>query len=157
MRLGDSIPRNPALARTGWRVRRTVEALRADVMHVHFGTRGGVAKGRPVLPFVMHWHGTDIRTNIYNEKTRPNIQWGADHAAKVVYSTPDLREHAERVRPDALYLPIPYDISELPSWKPDTRPRVVFSSRWEESKGGAKQLDLLRSLRRELGQDVIIE
>lgn len=157
LRVGDAAPKHPALATTTWQVRRTIEALRADVMHIHFGTRGGVANNRPVIPFVMHWHGTDIRTNLYNPATRPNVLWGADHAARVVYATPDLREHAQRVRPDAIYLPSVIDLSELPAWAPTGQSRVVFSSRWDDSKGGAKQLRLLRALRQALGPDVVIE
>lgn len=132
---------------TAWRIRRTVEALRADLMHIHFGTRGGVANSRPVIPFVMHWHGTDIRTLYNSAQSRPGIQWGADHAAAVVYSTPDLRQHAEPVRADAIYLPNPVDWSENPIWNPVGPPRVVFASRWEDSKGGADQLKIAAAIR----------
>ena len=136
-----------------WRIRRTVEALRADLMHVHFGTRGGVANSRPVIPFVMHWHGTDIR----EPQFRPNVQWGADHAAAVVYSTPDLRKHAEPVRPDAVYLPNPVDWAELPAWSPAGPPRVVFASRWEDSKGGAEQLKVAAAIRDVTQGRVVLE
>lgn len=122
-------PRVPATARAEWLVRRTTAALWGDVMHIHFGTRTGVANSRPYLPFVMHWHGTDIRTYFYQSKSRPAIEWGAERAAHVLYATPDLREHAVKARPDAIYLPIPVNLSELPRWQPAGRPRVVFSSR----------------------------
>lgn len=83
--------------------------------HAHsFRDADGVANRRPVIPFVMHWHGTDIRTNFYQSKSRPAIEWGAERAAHVLYATPDLREHAVKARPDATYLPIPIDFSELP-------------------------------------------
>lgn len=140
-------------ANVSWRVRRTVEALRADLMHVHFGTRGGVAKSRPVIPFVMHWHGTDIR----NPEFRPSIQWGADHAAAVVYSTPDLRQHAEPVRSDAIYLPNPVDWGELPVWDPSGPPRVLFASRWEESKGGIEQLQVAAAIMDAMQGRVVLE
>jgi glycosyltransferase involved in cell wall biosynthesis len=105
----------------------------------------------------MHWHGTDIRTYFYQSKSRPAIEWGAERAAHVLYATPDLREHAVKARPDATYLPIPIDFSELPSWKPVGSPRVVFSSRWDESKGGDTQLALLRELRSGLDKNVLFE
>jgi glycosyltransferase involved in cell wall biosynthesis len=140
-------------ADVSWRVRRTVEALRADLMHVHFGTRGGVAKSRPVIPFVMHWHGSDIR----NPQFRPGIQWGADHAAAVVYSTPDLRQHAEPVRPDAIYLPNPVDLAELPLWNPAGPPRVLFASRWEDSKGGIEQLKIAAAINEVTHGQVVLE
>jgi glycosyltransferase involved in cell wall biosynthesis len=140
-------------ANVSWRVRRTVEALRADLMHVHFGTRGGVAKSRPVIPFVMHWHGTDIRDPGF----RPSIQWGADHAAAVVYSTPDLRQHAENVRPDAIHLPNPVDLAELPTWNPAGPPRVLFASRWEDSKGGVEQFEIAAAIREVTHGQAVLE
>jgi len=148
--MGGAVPAGPLQAKfeaSSWRIRRTIEALRADVMHVHFGTRGGVANSRPVIPFVMHWHGTDIRTTYYTPKGRPNIQWGADHAAAVVYSTPDLKQHAEPVRPDAIYLPNPVDLHELPVWAPEGPPRVIFASRWDDSKNAAEQLEIAAAIR----------
>lgn len=157
MRIGTAVPKFPTLATAKWRFNRTIEALRADMMHIHFGTRGGVANNRPVIPFVMHWHGTDIRTNYYDPKTRPNVQWGADHAARVVYATPDLREHAQRARPDAIYLPTAIDLSELPAWSPGDVPLVIFSSRWEDAKGGSNQLRLAQALRQALGPSIVME
>lgn len=158
--LGGVIPKGPLQATaavTSWRIRRTIEALRADLMHVHFGTRGGVANSRPVIPFVMHWHGTDIRTTYQTPEGRPGIQWGADHAAAVVYSTPDLRQHAEPVRPDAIYLPNPVDWTELPAWKPSGPPRVLFASRWEDAKGGAEQLKIAAAINDATNGQVILE
>lgn len=158
--MGGAVPSGPLQAKfesSSWRIRRTIEALRADVMHVHFGTRGGVANSRPVIPFVMHWHGTDIRTTYNTPKGRPNIQWGADHAAAVVYATPDLREHAEPVRPDAIYLPTPVDLEELPVWSPDGPPRVVFASRWDDSKNAADQLKVAAAIRDATQGRVILE
>ncbi len=157
MRPLDQKPAFPAVTRAQWMVRRTVEAVRGDVMHIHFGTRAGAANSRPFIPFVMHWHGTDIRKYYYNGASKPAVQWGAERAAHVVYATPDLREHAVAVRPDASYLPIPVDFSELPVWKPAERPTIVFSSRWDESKGGTEQLALLRTLRARLGKDIVFE
>ncbi|APX03361.1 glycosyltransferase family 4 protein [Arthrobacter sp. QXT-31] len=158
--LGGTVPSGAFQSRytnLSWRIRRTVEALRADLMHVHFGTRGGVANSRPVIPFVMHWHGTDIRTTYHTPKGRPNVQWGADHAAAVVYSTPDLRQHAEPVRSDAVYLPNPVDFAELPAWTPAGPPRVVFASRWEDSKGGAEQLAVAAAIRDVTQGRVVLE
>lgn len=157
MRTGEGAPRFPEVARLEWKVRRTVEAARADLMHIHFGTRAGVANSRPRIPFVMHWHGTDIRTSYYSPASRPNIQWGADHAARVVFATPDLRQHALGVRPDAIYFPIPIDLSELPEWAPGPTPKIVFASRWDQSKGGDSQLQLLAALRSAVGPNVVIE
>jgi glycosyltransferase involved in cell wall biosynthesis len=59
-----------------------------------------------------------------------------DGAGHVWYMTPDVREKAESVRPDAEYFPIPVEPEELPAWRPASRPRVFFPSRWDASKGG---------------------
>ena len=157
MRPLDRKPRFPVLTRAEWTVRRTLEAVQCDVMHIHFGTRTGAANSRPYVPFVMHWHGTDIRKFSYQAASKPAMEWGAKRAAHVVYATPDLRPHALRLRPDATYLPIPVDFTELPVWRPVDRPKVVFSSRWDESKGGSAQLELLSDLRAQLDEDVVFE
>ncbi len=114
-------------------------------------------RSRPYKPFVLHFHGTDIRTQFYDPARHEAIQWGADHAAAVLYSTPDLAAHARKARPDALYLANPVDPEQLPPWNPAQRQRVVFASRWETSKGGRRQLDLARSLVQALGDDVEFE
>jgi hypothetical protein len=134
------------LAGLSWQAGRAAGILRADLLHVHSGSRIGVVRSRPYKPFVLHFHGTDIRTQYYDPARRPAIQWGADNAAAVLYSTPDLAEHAQAAHPGSRYLPNPVDVEELPDWAPVDRPRVIFASRWDGSKGGQAQLELARSL-----------
>ncbi|MCW2132728.1 hypothetical protein [Arthrobacter sp. VKM Ac-2550] len=134
------------LAGVSWQAGRAAGILKADLLHVHSGSRVGVVRSRPYKPFVLHFHGTDIRTQYYDAARRPAIQWGADHAAAVLYSTPDLAEHAQTAHPGARYLPNPVDMEEIPDWAPVDRPRVVFASRWDGSKGGQAQLELARTL-----------
>lgn len=142
---------------TKWTAARYSRSFDADLLHIHFGTRVGVAQRWPRKPFVVHYHGTDIRRFYYDSAQRENIQWGADNAAAVLYSTPDLKVHAERARNDAIYLPNPVNLAELPPWSATVRPRVVFSSRWDDSKGGEEQLELLSEVRRVMGKGVQIE
>lgn len=127
------------------------------MVHVHFGTRLDLLTQFPRKPFIVHYHGTDIRSFYYDPAQRAKIQWGADNAAMVLYSTPDLAPHAEAVRADAVYLPNPVNLLELPSWRPAREPVVVFSSRWDRSKGGDTQLELLAAVRRRLGDTVRIQ
>lgn len=141
----------------GWKARRLVGTAQSELLHIHFGTRLGGLDRRPRRPFVVHYHGTDIRTFYYDPSQRDKIQWGADNAAAVLYSTPDLQEHAQAARSDAMYLPNPVNLSELPPWTPTDEPIVVFSSRWEGSKGGEQQLELLSAVRRALGPKVRIQ
>lgn len=142
---------------TEWTARRWFGTARSDLLHIHFGTRLDVVTKRPHRPFVVHYHGTDIRSFFYDPSQRDKIQWGADNAAAVLYSTPDLKPHAEAARSDAIYLPNPVNLAELPSWSPADEPLVLFASRWEGSKGGEQQLDLLREVRRVLGPHIRIE
>ncbi|WP_175460044.1 glycosyltransferase family 4 protein [Arthrobacter subterraneus] len=146
-----------ALGIADWTARRWLRSVESDLLHVHFGTRLDVVARRPRKPFVVHYHGTDIRTFYYDPSQRDKIQWGADNAAAVVYSTPDLKPHAEAARSDAVYLPNPVNLAELPSWDPSTVPVVVFASRWEGSKGGEQQLELLEEIRRAVGPQVRLQ
>jgi hypothetical protein len=145
------------LAAASWQAARAAGILRADLLHLHSGSRLGMVRSRPHRPFVLHFHGTDIRTQFQDPERRPVLQWGADHAAAVLYSTPDLRPNAEQARPDAVYLANPVDLEELPDWAPAPRPRVVFASRWEASKGGAAQLELARALAAAAGPRVQLQ
>lgn len=150
--LAGSVRRAAGIA--DWKARRLLGTLASDLLHVHFGTRLNGLAQRPRKPFVVHYHGTDIRTFYYDPAQRANIQWGADNAAAVLYSTPDLKKHAEEARRDAIYLPNPVNLSELPKWAPADDPVIAFSSRWERSKGGTQQLDLLSDIRSALGPSV---
>lgn len=153
--LSGSLRRAAGVA--GWTARRWTRTLESDLLHIHFGTRLDVLTRRPRRPFIVHYHGTDIRTFYYDPSQRGKIQWGADNAAAVLYSTPDLKTHAEAARSDAIYLPNPVNLAELPTWAPAEEPVVVFASRWDGSKGGEQQLALLSAVRSALGPTVRIQ
>lgn len=132
----------------GWTAKRWALTLPADLLHIHFGTRVDIATRWPRRPFIVHFHGTDIREFYQDRRQREKIQWGADNAQAVFYATPDLAEYALEARPDAVYLPNPVDLAELPVWAPSAEPRVIFASRWGAAKGGAEQLELAARLSR---------
>ncbi len=132
----------------GWTAKRWALTFPADLLHIHFGTRVDIAERWPRRPFVVHFHGTDIREFYQDPRQRAKIQWGADNALAVFYATPDLAEYALVARPDAQYLPNPVDLAELPAWAPAAEPRVVFASRWGAAKGGDEQLELAARLSR---------
>lgn len=129
-----------------WTARRWSLTLPADLLHIHFGTRVDIATRWPQRPFIVHFHGTDIREFYQDPHQRAKIQWGADHAQAAFYATPDLAEYALEARPDARYLANPVDLTELPEWRPAAVPRVVFASRWGAAKGGTEQLELAAGL-----------
>lgn len=147
--LGGKIKRFQGVA--GWTARRWLKVLPADLVHIHFGTRVDIATRWPRRPFVVHFHGTDIRDFYQDPGQRARIQWGADNAQAVFYATPDLAEYALAARRDAEYLPNPVDIGELPRWQPAAQPRIIFASRWGAAKGGSEQMELASMLAKAVG------
>jgi hypothetical protein len=109
---------------------------RTQLWHVNMGGRAKWARGRFARPYALTLHGTDIRENYWQEQHHEVMKADIDGAGQVWYATPDVREKAERARADAEYMPIPVDQSTLPQWRPATKPRVFFPSRWDASKGG---------------------
>jgi hypothetical protein len=109
---------------------------RTGLWHVHMGGRALWARGRFARPYVLTLHGTDIRENYWQAEHHEKIKQDIDLAKHVFYTTPDLKEKAEKARPDAEYLPVALDMGVIPEWAPASRPRVFFPSRWDGSKGG---------------------
>ncbi len=109
---------------------------RTELWHVHMGGRARWARGRFARPYVLTLHGTDIRENYWQDEHHGTIAQDIDLARHVFYTTPDLKDKAEKARPDAEYLPVALDMEVIPPWAPEPRPRVFFPSRWDGSKGG---------------------
>lgn len=146
-----------AVRGAAWLAGLRVAAGRHDIVHVHSATT--LPHVRPVVPrFVLHCHGTDVRTAQYEPQRTAAIQAGLRDAEAVFYSTPDLAEHVLPHRADAQLLPVPVDVDELPSWttQSDERPYVVFASRWEAVKGLEPQLETARRLVSAVGDRVDI-
>ncbi|WP_114588546.1 glycosyltransferase [Microbacterium arborescens] len=143
VRPGRTKPSKPALARTFARI--AAGAAWSQAMHVHFATTASrvLPWFVPSRPYVLHLHGTDIRTR-WASSEHAKIQSYIDQAAHVFYSTPDLAGNATQARSDAEYLPIFIDPRQLPLWRP--QPYVAFSSRWEDVKGQRDMLTVARGL-----------
>ncbi len=133
-----------------WAVGLGRRALRADLLHVHGAT---VANHTSWVrrPYVLHLHGTDIRTLQYDRRYAAIVARALDGAVTVLYSTPDLRAHARRRRADATLFPVPIDVDSLPHKSPPATPTVFFTSRWEPVKGLSVQLAVAAELRRRHG------
>lgn len=142
-----------AVRGTPWALSLAYRASLADVLHVHGATVARHTSWIP-RPYVLHLHGTDIRSLQYDPRYAKPIARAIDRAAAVLYSTPDLAAHARLRRPDASLLSVPIDVATLPSWRPGEQPTVFFSSRWEPVKGLDVQLSIVAALRREHGSDV---
>ena len=128
---------------------------RTQLWHVNMGGRARWARGRFARPYALTLHGTDIRENYWQEQHHAVMKEDIDRAGHVWYTTPDLREKAEKARADAEYCPVPLTMSELPAWSPAVRPRVFFPSRWDSSKGGDAWIQTAREVAQALkGRDV---
>ena len=129
-----------------WLARLGVGARRHDIVHVHSAST--LHHTRPAARrFVLHCHGTDVRSTQYQPGRTDEIRSGLRDAEAVFYSTPDLAEHVLPHRPDAKLLPVPVAVEELPTWRPESAPpTVVFASRWESVKGLEEQLATARLL-----------
>jgi glycosyltransferase involved in cell wall biosynthesis len=122
-----------------WVARLRVRAARHDIVHVHSASTVAHAKlGAP--RYVVHCHGTDVRTAQYDPARGPAIRQALRDAEAVFYSTPDLAEHVLPHRADATYVPVPIDVANIPRWAPTGTPRVLFASRWTADKNTDTQL-----------------
>lgn len=151
-----------ALRGLRWESELAVARARSQRVHVHSvlaRRHAGWAFGRR---FALHLHGTDIRTNQYLDAHRRTVRDTVRRAHTVFYSTPDLREHVAPLRDDARLVPVPVSLPEpTPTDSGIARPRALrelvgdrdflfFSSRWQEVKGGDRQIEIARALTRAL-------
>lgn len=141
-----------------WHARRVAAQLPADFIHLHYAWRAGSLRWFPRRPSIIHVHGSDISIHYQqNEAARRVMKPALEQAALVLYSTPDLAEQTRAVRPDAVYLPNPVELADLPRWQPAPHPTIVFSSRWERRKGSQLNLEIMRRVTAELGGDVRVQ
>jgi hypothetical protein len=117
-----------------WVLRLKRLAPRYDIVQVHSAST--LAHSRFAAPrYVLHCHGSDVRTAQYDPARGPSIRAGLREAEAVFYPTPDVAEHVLPHRSDAIYLPIPIDVANVPKWTAaEGRPRVLFASRWTADK-----------------------
>lgn len=153
------VPANPWLAKAVYApyvARRAWHVARADVVHVHYGTSARLLRepGIPRRPYVLTLHGTDIRELWLDPRYHDEIQRAVDGAAHVYFPNLDTVGNALAARPDAEFMPFFVEPAELPVWRPGLRRRVLFTSRWEPVKGGRVNIELARTLRAELPDDV---
>ena len=158
-----TLPAAPSLKSASAWVERGSDALkyslghtRPDLVHVHYGPNGYYGDLKRA-PFVLHLHGTDLREDLHKPILGELERHSLKRAAKVVVATPDLLEAARALRNDALYVPNPVPLEALRAGEPKTKPqagRVVFSARWEDSKGGPALVDAARNLVNE-GAEVV--
>jgi hypothetical protein len=128
-----------AVLGAAWVAKLRARAARHDIVHVHSAST--VAHSKLGAPrYVVHCHGTDVRTAQYDPTRGPAIRAALRDAEAVFYSTPDLAEHVLPHRADATYVPVPIDVANIPRWTTAGTPRVLFASRWTADKNTDTQL-----------------
>lgn len=133
-------------------MRRLRLLARADVVHVHYATSARLLRerGMPRRPYVLHLHGSDIRSQWPDPAYHDEIQRAIDEASHVYYANLDTAEQARTARADAEYLPILIDLALLPPWRGSregaSARRVFFVSRWDDVKGADANIELAREL-----------
>lgn len=134
-----------AVRGASWLAALRARARAVDLVHVH---SGAMLKHTRYLGrrFVLHLHGTDIRSLQYDPAWREAILRGVREADAVLYSTPDLAEHVLPLRADAELFPVPVAFGDLPPKAQRPEPRIFFASRWEDVKGLEDQLAIARRL-----------
>lgn len=117
----------------------------ADLIHLHYATNGYYGWGSK--PFVLHLHGSDVRRDWKKPVLREVITHSLQRADAVLYATPDLYQHIKSIRPDAQWAPNPVPTSFFQT-QIDTvaENTVVFSSRWDDTKGLELLLPLAATL-----------
>lgn len=140
-----------------WEAGLARRAATADLLNVHGGNvprhTGWVPK-----PYVLHLHGSDVRTVRLQPDQGKIIDRAIERALQVYYTTPDLAQHALPLRADAQLQPIIVDVDAVPfSEDVPATGKVIFPSRWGPEKGGELQIEVAVALRRALGPDVVFE
>jgi glycosyltransferase involved in cell wall biosynthesis len=127
--------------RLAWRVRRG----HYDAVHIHYGYLGIVGLLARV-PYVLHCHGDDVR-DASRRVWAPLIRLVIRRANHVYYSTPDLREPLQKIRPDVEFLPNPIDVEtfRVEPLPEDADPLFVACA-LNENKGVGHLLEAFRIL-----------
>lgn len=115
------------------------KAKNHELLHIHYAFLGiyGILLNKN---YVLHCHGTDIRSNLYN-KYRLITYYSLRYAKVIFYTTPDLEEHIPKeFKSKAFFLPNPILIDNFKpsSDKKSTKKKVFFISKIDKTKGADK-------------------
>jgi glycosyltransferase involved in cell wall biosynthesis len=117
-------------ARLAWRLRCAREA---GLLHVHYGMFGalGVMADQP---FVLHFHGQDLRLDNQRWLFRSIHRAAARKARACLVSSPNLLEFESDLGRELHFLPNPVPVESATDHLPEGN-YVLFSSKVDESKG----------------------
>lgn len=119
------------------------------IFHINYGVSGYYGWGRRNV--VLHLHGTDVRSDMKSPILGPVVRRSIKSADVILYSTPDLGQAVKKLRPDAQWFPAPLPPAasvRLPKHGEGAAIRILFVSRWDESKGAPGLLRLVAALQK---------
>lgn len=142
--------------RTFWGIGLILSRVPGTVLHIHGGHLHAVAsKARG--PYILHLHGSDVRTFDPDMRGVANNESGVAEAIRgaevVLFSTPDLGPFIKSIRPDAMWLPNPASSAHLMKLSKGTHPPkrdfadVFFPHPWTDVKGANSVLELAEAIK----------
>ena len=126
------------------RISRIIKNRNIDIVHVHYAYMAPLVwpSGRE---YFLHCHGSDITKSLYNRKFRWITRKSISKARVVFYSTPNLKSHLVKLRPDPIFIPNPVDTD------------FFFPSHDESTNNGSITVFIASRLSLEKGVDIAIE
>src|SRR5512143_2792737 len=119
-----------------FKLRQVAKQGHYDIIHVHYARHPYLAL-LAGLPYFLHCHGSDLRLDLH----RPIMGWltrlAIRKAIQVFYVTPVWHVFLKDLRPDAIYLPNPVDLSQFAPAASDRAlsSRVLAISKLDAAKG----------------------
>jgi glycosyltransferase involved in cell wall biosynthesis len=118
-----------------------------DIVHIHAAYLGLAGlMGR--YPYILHCHGWDLYMNLYRPMLRALTIKCLKGAARVLYSTPNLKHYLDEIGVSGVFLPNPTDVKMFspPAEKRLPGRKVFIHSRIETIKGIDVVFDVLRKM-----------
>ncbi|MBA7528981.1 hypothetical protein ES705_21173 [subsurface metagenome] len=118
------------------KLNRFITNEKPDIVHIHYAYLGWLGiLGR--YKYYLHCHGADVRFDLNHPITKLWVKKSLKRAEKVFYSTPDLRQVLQKVRPDSIFIPNPVEIVPLEK-KPEINPiKILIFSEIDDKKKGS--------------------
>jgi glycosyltransferase involved in cell wall biosynthesis len=139
----------PTRIRELLRVNRKIISARYDIVHIHYAYLGvlGIVKK---YPFFIHCHGSDVRMVRSDVMRWLPVSQSIKQAEACFFSTPDLANVVQGIRPDAIFLPNPINTDHfkpLGNIRSLCPVRVLIISSLSDLKGVSIAFEAIRILR----------
>jgi hypothetical protein len=128
------VPRGRGWVDKTFGVLNKIRKLKGDLFHVNYALQDAWLIQKLKGLDVLHAHGSDVRWAMNSFKWGWMVKSNLRNAGKVLYSTPDLAEHVDKVRGDAEYFPTPVrtDLFTAKTWYDYPVNALYFHKKYEE-------------------------